>query len=159
MKLAYVATALLSVVSGATAAQSASAGDPEMAVAAAIVDSLGSGPIAFDSRFGGAATPQRSEERAAAIARILHADARRGDSVLVCATRSPRSCSLGSYATLVSMSKPIFATDRSSALVTVTTTWTTNLPRIPVAAQDVEYTVARQAGAWRVVKRRTTRIT
>jgi hypothetical protein len=158
MKLVFVATALLSVVPGVTRAQSASVVDPEMAVAAAIVDSLGSGPIAFDSRFSGTAT-RRSEERANAIARLLHADARRGDSVLVCATRSPRSCSLGAYATLVSMSKPIFAKDHSSAVVTVTTTRTTNLPRIPLEAQDVQYMVARQDGAWRVAKRRTTRIT
>jgi hypothetical protein len=160
MKLARIATVLLSVVPGAITAQSVSARDPETAVAAAIADSLGSGRIAFDSRFNGTARPQkRSEQRANAIARLLHADVRRGDSVLICATRSPSSCSLGTYTILISMSKPVFVKDRSSAFVTVTTTRMTNLPRIPLVARDVEYTVARQDGLWKVVNQRTTRIT
>jgi hypothetical protein len=159
MKLARVATLLLIAMPWLGAAQSTSAADPETAVASAVADSLGPGKVAFDTRIGGGATHRtRSVERANAIAKLLHADPRRGDSVLVCAT-DPRSCSLGAYTTLVSMSEPILARNGRSARITVTMHWTTNIPRIPVAARDVDCTVARAGTTWRVVECRTTRVT
>jgi hypothetical protein len=43
-------------------------------------------------------------------------------------------------------------------LVCVTTALLSVVPRV-TAAQDDQYTVAREGSAWRVVKRRTTRVT
>jgi hypothetical protein len=150
---------LLALLPQAAGAQRASGPSPELAVASAVVASLAPGRIAFDIRSQYASTTRRrwSEQRARAIANVLHADVVSGDSVLVCPD-SPRSCTLGAYASLVGMSEPMFTANGRSAKVTVVTHAVTNMPRIPIVDQDVEYTVARDGKTWRVVKQRTTRI-
>jgi hypothetical protein len=150
---------LLALLPQVMGAQSASGPSPEMAVASAVVESVPPRRTAFDTRKKYASTTRRqwSEQRARAIAGLLHADAVSGDSVLVCPD-SPSSCTLGAYTSLVSMSEPVIAPNGKSAKVTVVTHSLTNMPRIPIVVQDVEYSVARVGRTWRVVKQRPTRI-
>ena len=156
--LAFVVT-LTTVLTGEVAAQASSASDPELVVAAAIVASSGQGAKAFDVHpsHASTATRGRSSERASTIAKALHADTVAGSKVLVCASRSPRSCSLGHYAHLISMSQPVIAADGKTATVLVTTHSATNIARIPVEVSEVEYTLTRAGRSWRVVKQFTTR--
>ena len=158
---AFSVLALLATLSpGLIQAQTVSASDPEMAVAAAIAGSLAPGRVAFDTRSEDGPKRQRvrSPERALAIARVLHGDALLGEKVLVCTPPDPGSCSLGPYAFLVKMSEPLIAQDGKSAKVTVVTHSTTKMPRIPVRVLEVEYTVIRVGNVWRVVSQRATRV-
>jgi hypothetical protein len=155
--------AFLAMLTGVSAsgveAQASMAPDPELAVAAVIVTSSRPGAKAFDVRplHVKASSRGRSSDRANTIAKALHADTVAGDKVYVCANSSPRSCSLGSYAHLISMSTPVIAANGKSATIVVSTRSATNLVRMPVEVSDVEYTVERIGENWRVVKQFTTR--
>jgi hypothetical protein len=158
LALSFVLSAALA--SGATA-QTLAAPDPLLVVATAIGADAIQGATAFDVRVSDVTGKVRGRDakRTSAVARALQADTVAGNKVFICATRSPRSCSLGRYARLISMAEPVISLDGKTAVVSVTTYSSTNMARVPVHVQDVEYTLVREGQGWRIVKQFTTRVT
>lgn len=161
MRILALTLTLSAALTSSATAQTLAASDPLLTVAAAIGANSRQGATAFDVRVSHAATQARGRDakRTSALAKALQADTVAGDKVFICATRSPRSCSLGRYAHLISMSEPVVAADGKTSVVSVTTYSSTNMARIPVKAREVEYTLVREGQGWRIVKEFTTRVT
>lgn len=128
----------------------------DAAVAAQVKTTLGTGPVILDPRLvrDDGWQDVRPAERTAAFAKALNATVGHHDDHYICLGLSPSSCSIRGAMTILAFSEPAVHDD--SATVRMQRLDATGSPRVPVAVQDIEITLVRNADAWKVAKMVTT---
>jgi|GEM_PF-3132738 len=99
----------------------------------------------------------RGDAFAAMARNVMNAEAGDFDHARVCATESPRSCTLRDGVAIFATNTPVLCGD--SAEVVVKAMWLGDLRKQPVQEGIFLVTLRREPGGWRAVTTRTIRIT
>lgn len=134
--------------------------EEEFAIATTAIEKaatvLPSGAVRFDPRVprGARLVSRWTEDQIAQLANALHATIAERESVFVCESVSPASCSLQDAAALVALTDPIFHGNRAHVTVTIWSTTGSSLQ--PVEIQRLSMRLEKLAGSWSVMYTRVT---
>jgi len=156
-RLLVSAAMTMAVGCAAALAQAPSAGDAaaiDAAVAAYLRPSLPKSGVTFETRVreGQSWVESRSAARIAAFARAINGVPVHRDTVAVCASHSPSSCTLRNATTLLSFTDAVVT--GNSAVVQVMRIDLSGIKRIPLNRKEVELHLTRTAAGWQVTEER-----